>query len=298
MGSGTFALPALIALNNSEHELVAVYTQPSKPCGRGQKTIATDIQQYAIDNKIKLEIPTSLKDQQDHLKNYQADLIVVVSYGLILSSKILLIPTFGCINVHPSQLPRWRGAAPIQRAIIAGDQSTAICIMKMDQGLDTGDILASQTVDIPQNISAGELSKILALKSTDLLLATINSLNRIVPTKQSTNGIIYANKLEQEEANIDWQKEAITIERLIRGLNPWPVTYFNHQNEKIKVFAAQVNMINHSYKPGTIIDKELNIACGAGVIRPLILQRPNRKRLLVKEFLQGYKIIPGTILSQ
>lgn len=298
MGTPDFAVPTLAALQQSSHKIVAVYTQPPRPSGRGQKETPSPVHQFALENNLPVYTPTTLKstEEQSKFAAHKADIAVVVAYGLLLPKPILEAYPHGCINVHPSLLPRWRGAAPIQRTIMAGDKKTAIMIMKMDEGLDTGDILLSKNVDIPEGTTAGNLHDALARDAAPLILKVLNEIDTIKPQKQSEIGVTYAKKITRENCLIDWKKPAEEIYQQILGLSPSPGAYFIYNNEIIKIFDATVEKTKATTNSGTIIDDKLGIACGENILRPTVLQRPNKKRMTADELLRGFTIPVGTIL--
>jgi len=321
MGTPAFALPALAALWASEHEIVAVYTQPPRPAGRGQKETPSPVHQFAIAHNLPVYTPTSLKTSEIQAKfaSHKADIAVVVAYGLLLPLPILEAYKYGCVNIHPSALPRWRGAAPLQRTIMAGDTTTQIIIMQMDSGLDTGDILMTEDFEIADGTNAGQLHDILAEKSAPLLLNTLKSIKNITPQKQSETSVTYAKKITKDDQKIDWHKPAHEIRQQILGLSPAQGAFFSYNNEVIKVFGAEItpslrgeteaihkqqDWIAASATPprndntGTMIDENLGIVCGDGkILRPTILQRPNKKRMSAEEFLNGFEITVGTVLE-
>lgn len=331
MGTPAFALPSLKALHSSEHEVVAVYSQPPRPAGRGQKETPSPIHSFALENNIPVYTPVSLKsaEAQEEFANLKADVAVVAAYGLLLPKPILEAYPLGCINVHPSLLPRWRGAAPIQRTVMAGDAMTGICIMQMDEGLDTGDVLLREDGFVVGSFDAGTLHDMLSHLAGPMLLLTLDGLRNgtIKPQKQSTEGITYAKKITKEEARIDWNQTAEHINNQIRGLAPSPAAYFVHNGENIKIFKAEIipspacggglgrgaqqdtlsQISPHPSPPpqagegvvraGTVIDDSLSIACLQGILRPLEVQRPNKKRMSVSEMLKGYAIDAGTVLE-
>lgn len=299
MGTPEFAVPTLAALQASKHEIVAVYTQPPRPAGRGQKETPSPVHMFALEHNLPIYTPVSLKstEAQAEFASHKADIAVVVAYGLLLPKAILETYPLGCINVHPSLLPRWRGAAPIQRTIMAGDKKTAIVIMKMDEGLDTGDMLLTEHINIPEGMNAGELHDILSQKSAPLILKVLDKTTSITPHKQSEIGITYAKKISKEDCAIDWSKSAEEIYHQILGLSPMQGAYFSYNNEIIKVFNAKIEKLYTTANVGTIIDDKLGIACGDGILHPLILQRPNKKRMSVNEFLHGFTISAGTVLN-
>ncbi len=301
MGTPDFAVPTLKQLINSSHELVAVYSQPPRPAGRGKKEQKSPIHELAEQYNIQVKTPASLKkpEAQKEFTDMKADVAVVAAYGLLLPEAILKGTKFGCINVHPSLLPRWRGAAPIQRAIMAGDKETGVCIMQMDKGLDTGDVMVMERYSIPARTTAGMLHDMLAKIGAKLVLQTLDKLSRgkLESEKQSTEGITYANKITKEDEKIDWQKTAAEIANQIHGLSPRPGAFFEYKGEKIKIFSAETQVVEHSKPPGTILDNNLVIACGKNVLKPLKLQRPGKNPLDIKDFLRGFSIPAGEVLK-
>lgn len=299
MGTPDFAVPTLAALQQSSYKIVAVYTQPPRPSGRGQKETPSPVHQFALEHNLPVYTPVSLKsaEEQSTFAGHKADIAVVVAYGLLLPKAILEAYPHGCINVHPSLLPRWRGAAPIQRTIMAGDKKTAIMIMKMDEGLDTGDILLSKNIDIPEGTTAGKLHDELARDAAPLILKVLSEINTVKPQKQSETSVTYAKKITKEDCLIDWKKPAKEIYQQILGLSPSPGAYFSYNNEIIKIFDAKLERDKSTETPGTIIDDRLGINCGKDILRPTILQRPNKKRMTTDELLRGFTIPVGTILE-
>lgn len=297
MGTPAFALPTLQALYAAGHEIAAVYTQPPRPAGRGQKDTPSPVHQWAEEHGLKVYTPVSLKtpEAQAEFKSHRAEIAVVVAYGLLLPKAILEAYPLGCINVHPSKLPRWRGAAPIQRTIMAGDKDTAIVIMQMDEGLDTGDMLLIEPYSIPDGTNAGALHDTLAVKAGPLVLKTLEGLKNkeIAGIKQPEAGVEYAKKITKEECRIDWNQPAEKIYQHILGLSPSPGANFEYQGETIKIFDAKVDGGPLHDKPGTLLDKELGIACNPGVLHPQLLQRSGRKRMPLPEFLHGFTFSPG-----
>lgn len=302
MGTPEFARPALQALIDSpDHEVVAVYTQPPRPAGRGHKEQPSPVHQLAQIHSIPVRTPTSLKalEVQAGFAAWHADASIVAAYGLLLPSPILTVCRYGCINIHPSLLPRWRGAAPIQRTIIAGDTETGIGIMQMDKGLDTGDVLSMEHFTIPEQCTAGQLHDLLAKRGAELLLKTLKQLSQghITPTPQSEEGVTYAQKITKDDGRIDWNHSAHTIACQIRGLNPWPGAYFSYQGEKIKILEATEDS-SFSASPGTIqqVKQGVRIACSEGSLVPTVVQRPGRAAMPIDAMLRGYAIPDGTIL--
>jgi len=307
MGTPAFAVPTLRALHEAGHEIAAVYTQPPRPAGRGQKETPSPVHQFALEHGLPVHTPVSLKspETQAAFAAHKADVAVVVAYGLLLPKAILEAYPLGCINVHPSLLPRWRGAAPIQRTIMAGDRETGIVIMQMDVGLDTGDMLMVERYPIAEGMNAGALHDELAQKAAPLVLITLDGLqkNTITPVAQPHTGVEYAKKITKEEARIDWNQPAEAIYHKILGLAPSPGAYFLYGGEAIKIFDAHPlpnpppQAGEGTYAPGTIMDEHLTIACNPGVLKPTVLQRPGKKRLPLKEFLHGLVIPHRSILS-
>ena len=298
MGTPTFAVPALTALIEAGHDICAVYSQPPRPSGRGQKIQRSPVHCYADDVKIPVHTPINFKDgyDQDIFKQHRADVAVVAAYGLILNQTILDTPLHGCINIHASLLPRWRGAAPIQRALLAGDKHTGITIMKMDKGLDTGDMLLQQAININNTTTSLSLHNELAQLGARLIVDYLNS-SQLSAQMQPETGVTYAHKLQRHEGHIDWTQDVTAIDRQIRALNPWPGTYFSYQGESIKIIKASIVNEDYQVLQGTVINDHLLIACGRGALQPLMLQRPNKPWMDVQSFLQSMPIIKGTQLT-
>lgn len=304
MGTPEFSVPCLQALIESEHEVVAVYCQPPRKAGRGHKLRPSPIQRLAEKYEIPVFYPTSLKSEevQQQFSDHNADAAIVAAYGLILPEAILQGCKYGCINVHPSALPRWRGAAPLQRTIMAGDTETAMCIMQMDAGLDTGDILRKEKVAIPAGMTAGELHDHMAKLAGPAVLNVLQQIQQgaLTATPQTEEGVTYAEKILKDEAKIDWNKPAEDVLQHILGLSPYPGAYFELNNEKIKVLNAEMvspqvgERREDSPQPGTTLDDELRVACGVGTIQPTLLQRPGKKPMPRESFLRGYEVSKNT----
>lgn len=298
MGSPQFAVPILRdLLEDKRFEVIAIYTQSPKEAGRGKRISYSPVYLLGKEYNIPIYYPASLKrseQEQELLLSLGAEKIVVAAYGLILPKKI--VEAIPCINVHPSLLPRWRGAAPLQRTIMEGDKETAICIMKMDQGMDTGDILSCEKLTLLGNERFEDFSIEVAKFSTLPLKKCLLEYETIVPVKQSEEGLTYANKIEKSEGLIRWEEEALLIERKSRALAPVPGIYFEYENERFKIIEAMVEEVNHNFQPGTVVDEKFGIACGKGILRPIIIQRAGKNPILVKEFLKGFKISIGTKL--
>jgi methionyl-tRNA formyltransferase len=300
MGTSEFAVPALEALHSSKHDILRVFTKHPSKSKRGQKLQKSPVHEAAEKLKLPTSTPGNLQSQPtlDELKSLDADIIIVVSYGHILRKKVLEMYKYGCLNIHPSLLPKWRGAAPIERTILSGDRKTALCIMQMDAGVDTGDILISEEVEISKNETSGTLHKKMSSLGSKLIIETLDNYTSLSPIKQSTEGVTYAEKLSKEDSKINWQYSAEKIDRMIRTFNPYPGCTFMLGTEQIKIFEAECRFtLEHGSKPGTILDKNFTIACEVGTLMPSILQRPGKKAMHIKDFLNGIKITPGDIVS-
>lgn len=301
MGTPEFAVPTLVAIQASEYEIVAVYSQPPRPAGRGQKETPSPVHKFTLEHNLPIYTPTSLKtpEAQAQFATHKADIAVVVAYGLLLPKPILETYPLGCINVHPSLLPRWRGAAPIQRTLMAGDEVTGICIMQMDEGLDTGDILLKEEGIFTAACDAGDLHDLLSQKAAPLVLKVLDEIRNIKPEKQSEIGVTYAKKISKDECRIDWSQTAQHIHNQIKGLSPSPAAYFTYNGENIKVFGSHFTNDKSfkNAKAGTVMDNHLTVACGEGILMIEELQRPNKKRMFSTEMLKSYPIIEGTILA-
>ena len=301
MGTPAYAVPTLDALCASGHSIVAVYTQPPRPAARGRKLRPSPAAVRAEAAGIPVRTPPSLKreEAQTAFAALGTDLAVTVAYGLILPPAVLAAPRLGCINAHASLLPRWRGAAPIQRAIMAGDEETGVTIMRMDEGLDTGPILAAEAVPIGPETTGGALHDMLAALSARLVVDAIDALaaGTLAETPQPRDGVTYAAKLEKHEAAIDWRVPATHIERRVRALAPAPGVWFSHGGERIKVLAATEASPAVDAPPGTVIDEALTIACGEdSALRPTRLQRAGKTSMGTDAFLRGRSIEAGTQL--
>jgi methionyl-tRNA formyltransferase len=307
MGTPEFSVHALRALHGAGYSIVAVYSQPPKPMGRGYKMTSTPVHQYAESLGIPVFTPKTLKtpEAQEQFRALKPDLAIVAAYGLILPQAILETPTYGCLNIHGSILPRWRGAAPIQRAIMAGDSETGITIMKMDEGLDTGDMLTTATLPITNTMTAGSLTDELAPLGAELLLRTIPGYvdGSIVPQAQPPEGVTYAHKVSKEESRLDWRKSAWELDCQIRGLSPWPGSYFMVGEDVLKVLQAHSidRPVPDEVASGEVLDDHLTIACGEmGTKRTALridtLQKSGGRGLSTEDFLRGYSLPKGTCL--
>lgn len=301
MGTPAFALPALQALIDSPaHEVVAAYTQPPRPSGRGMKLTPSPVQQLAEAHGIPVHIPTSLKsvEEQAIFSAYNAEAGVVAAYGLLLPQAILDAPKFGCINIHPSDLPRWRGAAPLHRTIMAGDTVTACCIMQMDAGLDTGAVLARAAYAIPEGSTTGHLHDTMATLGAAMTLTVLDELasHRAVAVPQSVVGVTYAAKLTKTDQPIDWHQPARAILQQILGLAPVPGAVTGLNGEAVKIFAASLETGRADQAPGTVLDDQLLVNAGDGqALRLTQLQRAGKARQESSQFLQGYPVRAGII---
>ncbi len=300
MGSPEFAVPTLSSLTNTNHEIVAVYTKPPTCSGRGLKENKSVIHLLAEKLSLKIYTPEKLRVSEniEIFTSLEADIAIVAAYGLIIPKEFLQIPKYGFINIHPSDLPRWRGAAPIQRTIIAGDEKTAVCIMKMDEGLDTGDIILREEIQLDDKITAKELHDKCADIGSNIVIETLNLFerNQILLTKQSQVGITYAEKISSNEGAIDFNLSAKKVNCKIRALSPGPGAYFTYNGEIVKIITAEFENLKHGFKPGLVIDNKLSIACKEGIIKPTLLQRQGKKMIYIDAFLRGFKMPAGITL--
>ncbi len=298
-GTPEFAVPSLRAAA-SRGEVVAVYTQPDRPAGRGRQLAFSPVKQEAMERGIEVFQPASLRTEgaQEQLRALAPDLLVVVAYGLILPRAVLEIPRFGCWNVHASLLPRWRGAAPIQRAIEAGDAETGVCLMWMAEGLDTGPVLLSQSTPIGPEETAGELHDRLAELGAQVLsdgLGLLRAGIRPRPQPQPEEGVTYAHKLDKAEARQDWSQHAAQLARRVRAFHPWPVAEAELAGERIRIHAATALEAAHDAAPGTVLAAGrdgIDVACGEGVLRLLRVQRPGGKAISAADYLNARRDLP------
>ncbi|MEM5551910.1 methionyl-tRNA formyltransferase [Pseudoalteromonas sp. NEC-BIFX-2020_002] len=304
-GTPDFAARHLQALIDSEHQIVGVYSQPDRPAGRGKKLKASEVKELALAHELPVFQPASLKsdDALTELNNLNADIMIVVAYGLLLPKAILDAPRLGCLNVHGSILPRWRGAAPIQRAIWAGDTETGVTIMQMDEGLDTGDMLHISRCPIDATETSASLYNKLADLGPSALINTITQLanGEITPQVQDDELANYAKKLSKEEANIDWTMDAAQIERNIRSFNPWPVCFTQMGENTVKVY--QANVVEQTGPTGTVLQSDKHgivIACGTNALNITQVQPQGKKPMAITDFLNGRAdwVTPGTILGE
>ncbi|ANB01712.1 methionyl-tRNA formyltransferase [Ectothiorhodospira sp. BSL-9] len=303
-GTPDFAVPALQALIDSPHTVVAVYTQPDRPAGRGRKLKPSPVKQLAQSHGIPVEQPERLRDEahQQTLRAHAPDLMVVAAYGLILPQAVLDIPRLGCVNLHGSLLPRWRGAAPIQRALLAGDDKTGITLMQMAAGLDTGDMLLKSHCPITAQDTAATLHDTLAAQGAQLLLQGLEGLEAgsLRGEPQDEALVTYAEKLSKAEARLDWTRRAVCLDRRVRAFNPWPVAQTLHEGQPLRLWMSELPAGQASAAPGTVVaegPQGIDVATGEGLLRITRLQLPGGKPLSAREFLNGRSLL-GRVLGQ
>ncbi len=296
MGTPDFAVPTLDALIGAGHEVVACYSQPPRPAGRGNGLRPSPVHQRGEEAGIEVRTPLTLRDknEQQAFAELGIDAAVVAAYGLILPMPILEAPRYGCLNVHGSILPRWRGAAPVQRAILAGDEATGVTIMAMERGLDTGPMLVSRETAVDRK-TAGELTDELSRIGAALMVEVLKRLSDVEAVAQPEDGVTYASKIEKHEARLDFTQAAQQVERQVRAFNPAPGAYFEYGGERIKLLAAELG--DGSGEPGMVLDRGLAIACGTGAIVPALVQRAGRGVMTPSELLRGFSIPAGTRLA-
>ena len=298
MGTPDFAVPTLVELIGRGHEVAAVYTRAAKPAGRGMALVPSPVEREARRFGLPVLTPATLKsdEAQAEFAAHRADAAVVVAYGLILPQPVLAAPRLGCFNLHASALPRWRGAAPINRAIMAGDAETAATVMKMEQGLDTGPVAMAEPVAIGPDMTAGELHDLLARLGADLMARALAALEKdaLVLTPQKSDGITYAAKIDNSETRIDWSRAWTSVHDHCRGLAPFPGAWCEIAGSRVKVLRTARG--EGSGAPGTVLDQRLTVACGGGAIRIVELQRAGRQAMKAEEFLRGTSVAAGTVL--
>jgi methionyl-tRNA formyltransferase len=298
MGTPDFAVPTLAELLAQGHDISCVYSQQPRPKGRGMETVPGPVHQFALAHGIPVHTPLSLKGEAEQAQFAALDLdaAIVVAYGLLLPQAILDAPRLGCFNLHGSLLPRWRGAAPIQRAVMAGDAETGVMVMKMEAGLDTGPVLMAERVTIGRKTS-GELAGQLSRLGADLMVRTLGAMERgdVTAHPQPEEGVTYAKKIAKDEARIDWTQSAAEIDALVRGLSPWPGAFTEVKGERLKVLFAEPAAGKGA--PGEVIGDDLTIACGDGALRLKRVQRAGSKVMAADELLKGFALPTGTILG-
>jgi methionyl-tRNA formyltransferase len=297
-GTPEFAVPALAALHGSSHQVVAVYTQPDRPAGRGRVLTASAVKAYAQQHGIPVEQPLNFREPQTvaHLQSYAADVMVVAAYGLILPQKVLDVPRLACLNIHGSLLPRWRGAAPIQRAILAGDTETGITIMRMEAGLDTGPMLRMQSLPIAATDTAAAMHDRLAALGAELLLAVLDDLPGALQRAQvqPSEGVTYASKLSKEEALLDWSLPAVQLDRQVRAFNPWPIAETRLHGAQLRIGQANALAVSHRAKPGTVLQATatgIQVACGSDVLNLTQVQLAGKKMQPATDFIKSHLLI-------
>ncbi len=297
MGTPEFAVPSLDALVAAGHEVVAVYTQPPRPANRGKKLTPSAVQQRAEELGFPVYTPLSLRnaEAQAEFAALDLDVAVVAAYGLILPQTILDAPKHGCLNVHGSLLPRWRGAAPVQRAILAGDRTSGVMVMQMEAGLDTGPVRATTEIEIGTK-TTGELTAELAELGAELMVIVLQDMAAHPAVEQPDEGVTYAAKIDKAETRIDFTQSAEQVERQIRAFNPAPGAWFEYENERYRILSAYI-LPAEPQNAGEVLDGQLAIACATGAIRPTLIQRAGKPAMATQEFLRGKPILQGTILA-
>lgn len=293
MGTPDFAIPTLDALVAAGHQIVAVFSQPPRPAGRGKADRPTPVHARAEALGLRVRTPTSLRGEGElaAFSALQADVAIVAAYGLILPKAILACPKLGCLNVHGSILPRWRGAAPVQRAIVAGDEETGVTIMQMEAGLDTGPMRAIWRTPVAGK-TAGDLTDEIARAGADLMVKVLADLDAFPEEVQPEDGVTYAAKIDKAESRLDFTRSAVEVERQVRAFNPMPGAWLSIGGERIKILAADIAV--ESGPPGTLLDEQLLIACGQNSIRPTVVQRAGKGAMPLADMLRGFTVAPGT----
>lgn len=303
MGTPEFAVPTLMEIVGQSYDVIACYSQPPRPAGRGMEARPSPVHQAAETLGIPVFTPTSLKsaEEQERFAAFDADVAIVVAYGLLLPRAVLEAPRFGCLNLHGSLLPRWRGAAPINRAIMAGDRESGIEVMRMEEGLDTGPVCMAERVEISPDMTAGDLHDRLAALGGDLMVRALAALSRggLVETPQAEDGVTYAKKIDKAEARIDWTRTAREVHNQIRGLSPFPGAWCEMtiagKTERVKILRSTLG--EGSGVPGTVLDTSLQIACGIGAVRLVQVQRAGKRPMSAEEFQRGANIGVGEMLG-
>ena len=298
MGTSSFAIPCLQALLDNKLEVLAVYTQPPRRAGRGKKIRLSPVGHFAVENNLELLYPKNFLDPYDIqvMKTLKPDVVLVVAYGLILPEQLLAVSKIGFFNVHASILPRWRGAAPIQRALLSDDKKTGVSIMKLEKGLDSGPIVFVQDLKIKSTDNAGLLHEKLSLIGADLSHKLCKNVHRLKPKRQNKEGVTYARKIEKSETQIDWANGANFVDRQIRAFSPTPGAWFDFGGERIKILECEIG--NGEGPPGFVLDNHFQVACGTGSIFPTVLQRAGKLPNAVEVFRRGYKIPIGMTITK
>lgn len=298
MGTPAFSVPVLDALVDAGHDIVAVYCQPPRPAGRGKKERASPVQLRAEALGLPVRHPTTLKTAaaQAEFQALRAQVAVVVAYGLILPRALLDAPEFGCLNIHASLLPRWRGAAPIHRAIMAGDTVTGVCIMQMETGLDTGPVLMRQQTEIRPEETTGMLHDRLSIMGAELIVQALSRLGGLHPQPQPKDGVTYAAKIDKAEARVDWSRTARQVDQLIRGLSPHPGAWCTISNERVKILGSR--LVKGHGAPGQVLDNALTVACGEGAVQLTRLHRAGKASQDAAEVLRGWPVSMGSCLQE
>ncbi len=298
MGTPDFAVPALAALIGAGHEIACVYTQPPRPAGRGKKQRASPVAAFAVERGLDIRIPASLKsrEEQDRFAALDLDVAVVAAYGLILPNAVLEAPRHGCVNIHASLLPRWRGAAPMQRAILAGDAETGITIMRVEEALDQGPILLRESMAAAA-MNAGELHDALAAMGARMIVEALARMRagELTETPQPGDGATYAHKIDKSETRLDWTLPAVVLERVVRAFAPAPGAWFDLGGERVKVLESE--LAQGGGAPGTVLDECLTVACGEGALRLATVQRAGKAPMDSQAFLRGHAAPAGTVLG-
>ena len=297
MGTPDFALVSLKALAAAGHDIVAVYSQPPRQAGRGKALRPSPVQAWAEAKSLTVRTPVSFKNPSEiaDFSNFAADIAVVAAYGLLLPRAVLGAPTNGCLNIHASLLPRWRGAAPIQRAIQAGDTETGVTIMQMEAGLDTGPMLLKRAISITSDTTGGSLHDELATLGGAMIVEALEQQTTLSSVVQWAEDVTYAHKIGKAEARVDWSLPAAEIERMVRAFNPFPGAYFETRGQRITIFRA--NVVAGNGVAGTVLDDRSTIACGRGALQPTVVQRQGRTPMTVENLLHGFSIPAGTVVA-
>jgi methionyl-tRNA formyltransferase len=303
-GTPEFSVPALQALQRSRHRIAAVYTQPDRPAGRGQQIAMSAVKRHALEHGLPVQQPPTLRDAAavEQLTRWSADVMVVVAYGLLLPQAVLSTPRLGCVNIHASLLPRWRGAAPIQRALMAGDHQTGITIMQMDVGLDTGPMLLERATPIGEREAAASLHDRLAALGAEAIVEALDLIaaGGVIPRAQPETGATYAAKIRKEEALIDWSRSAAEIDRQVRAFNPWPVAETRWNGQQLRVWEAEPVAISTAAAPGTVVNagpEGIDVAAAAGGLRLTRVQVAGRKAMSAADFLKAHRIAAAVLGS-